>query len=423
MSSRTAQRPLPRRAPRLSAALAKPLTWPPALVLVGLLLGVVAATNRWMSWGAGFHYARADDERAYLAIANAFPHLPAERIADQHAQRWPIHWLIGGVADLLGAKPEIVYRYAAILLALAVCLTLAAVLMRLRTSTATALLCLATFALNPYALRYYGLAPGYLDDLGLELGIAVTLLGLVARRLPLVLAGLLAGVLCRQTMLPVVPVVALWVALAPDWRAASGSVRIGRAVAVLMLPIGAYLAIKGAAADFSRPGIPFSRLTIVDAVTGLPDTASDLVNHFAHVAIALLVIAALLAATLVRTELRDLPSAFWGSLAIGLVVVAQAAALNPDPVFNDYSSSNEPRLTAMSLGALVVTLAAARRATAPALALLALALLTIGTFHQDLTVLSTGSAGVTLALQAAVAGALAVAVWLSDRRPASRRPA
>ncbi len=406
--------------------LTAPLTWPTATAAIAVLLAIVGATNRWMSWSAGLIYARADDEHAYLLMARTAPGMTDQQLADQHADRWALHWLIGSIADLTGTQSETLYRYVAIALAVAVLLVLAAVLMRVGASAATALLCLSVVALNPYALRYYGLAPGYLVDLGLELGIALALLGLIARRLPLVLAGAVVGVLCRQTMLPLLPVLAVWVAFAPEWRADADRGRLGRAAAVLALPIAAYAIVHLVAADFSRRGVPFSRLTILDHVTALPGTASDLANHFAHVGIALLVITALLTATLLSTGLRGLPFAFWGSLAIGLVVIAQAAALNPDPVFNDYSSSNEPRLTAMALGALAVALAIARRtaeraapgrqAVAPTLALLALGLLAIASLHQDLTVISTGSAGVTFALQALVALALFAAVLYADRR-------
>lgn len=422
MASWTTQRAAPARSSiGLRAALAAPLTWPAASLIVALLLGLVAATNRWMSFAAGFVYARADDERAYLTIARAAPDLPADQIADQHAQRWPLHWLIGSVSDPTGIAPETLYGVAALALAVAMLLVLCAVLMRLGASTATTLLCLAVVALNPYALRYYALAPAYLVDLALELGVAVALLGLLTRRLPLVLAGALLGVVSRQTMLPLLPLLAAWVAFAPAWRGGNGRARLARATAVFALPLAAFLVVKAVAAGFSRPSISFSRLTILDHVAALPGTAGDLVNHFSHVAIVLLPVTGLLVALLVRTRLRDLPFVFWGCLAIGVVIVAQAAALNPDPVFNDYSSSNEPRLTALALGSLAVAIAAARPAVEPRLLLLALGALFLASFHQDLTILSTGSAGVTFALQALAGVVLGVAVWLSDQRTI-RRP-
>lgn len=401
---------------RVAASLSAPLTWRPALAIVGLLLGILTATNRWMSWGAGLVYARANDEHAYLTIAHAAPGLPSARIADQHAQRWPLHWLVGALADVTGARPEVVYRWAALALALAVCVVLAAVLMRIGASTATGLLALAVFALNPYALRYYALAPGYLADLAFELGVAVLLLGLVTRRLGLVLGALVVGTLARQTMLPVALVVALWVALGPDWRALRPRARLAAGAATLALPLLAWLAVTRVAADFSRPSVPLGRLTIVDHVLELPGSAGDLLGHLAHVAVVLLVVAGLLGAALWTTRARRLPSSCWVALAIGLAIVAQAVALNPDPVFDDWTSYNEPRLTALGLGALAVALAAARPAIRPGFAVLALGLLAVGSLHQSQTIASTGSAGATVALQGAVALTLLGAALLGGQR-------
>lgn len=416
----------------LLTSLRAPFGWRHAMPLVAGLLAAVAVTNRWMDWTAGFLHVQANDERAYLAIARAFPGLLDERIADQHAQRWTVHWAVGGLADLLGASPETVYRWMAIALTVAVVVVLAAVLIRAGVSLAAATLALGVVVLSPYAFRYYVLAPGYLADLVFELGLVLALLGLVRRSLPLVLAGLLVGVLGRQTMVVVAPVVGLWIALAPEWRPQGRRGATARALVVVALPVAAYMLAKGVAADFSRPGWPFSRLTILDTLLALPATASDLVSHVAHVGIALLAIGALLAATLVSVSPRELASLFWGSLAIGAVIVAQVLALNPDPIANDFSSTNQPRLTAIALPALAVAFASARRTAertsamardgAPLLASVGLALLLLGTVNHTYTVLSTGSAAATLLLQAIVAATLFGAVLVSDGRVMLARP-
>lgn len=417
----------------MANALRAPLSWRSALPLLAGLLALLGLTNRWLSWERGIDVAGATDQLSYLEIVHAYPGLPDSPLADQHAQRWTVHWLVAALADLIGAAPETVYRWAAIALAIAFCVVLCAVLMRLGVGTGVAALALAVLVLNPYALRFYGLGPGYLADLLFDLGLAALLLGLVARRLPLVVAGLAAGILARQTMLLIAPVAAAWIALAPAWRARLASQRGRTLAAVLAIatPLAVYLVVKAVAADFSKPGYPLSRLTILDTVMDLPGTAGDLVSHTAHVAIVLLPIAALLAATLWRTGLRGLPFELWGALAIGLVVIAQALALNPDPFAYDYSSSNEPRLTAIALGPLIVALAIARmrveassaeaRRRSPALAAVGVALLAVGSLHQTYTVVSTGSGGGTLGLQLAVAGALFAAVRLCDSDPERAR--
>jgi hypothetical protein len=406
--------------------LGKPVGWVEGLPLVAGLLAFVAATNRWLGWDGGFALVQANDQRAYLTIADAFPGLPTAEIADQHAQRWPVHWSIGGLADLFGTSPEAMYSWVAAVLAVAICAVLLAVLIRVRVSVAAAALALALFVLSPYAFRFYVFAPGYLSDLVFELALAVVLLGAVRRSLGLVLAGLAVGVLARQTMLVVAPVLALWIALAGDWRRPDGRRAWLAAGAAIVVPVLAYMVVQLGAADFAAPGYGLTRLTIVDTLMDLPGTGSDLVNHFAHVAIVLIVIAGLLAATLASVDLRRLPAEFWGPLAIGGVIVLQAIGLNPDPIAYDYSSTNEPRLTAMALPALGIALAVARRSVearyaearqnTALLAVVGVPLLALASLHQKFTAISTGSAAVTLLLQLLVGLALFGLVWAADRR-------
>lgn len=418
-----------RRGPRVQ--LRRPIEWAEGLPLVGLLLGFVAITNRWLGWNGGFDLVQANDQRAYLEIANAFPGLPDRELADQHAQRWVVHWSIGGLADLFGTSPEVVYSWVAALLAIAACVVLVAVLIRLGVSVATAAIALGVVVLAPYSFRFYVFAPAYLADLVFYLGLAVVLLGMARRSLPLVLAGLVAGVLARQTMLAVAPVIAVWIALAADWRRDGERSPWGAVAAALVLPALAYALAKQGASSFATEGFPLSRLTILDTLLDLPGTASDLANHAAHVAIVPIVVVALLAATLTSLDLRRQPADLWGPLAVGVAIVVQAVVLNPDPISYDYSSTNEPRLTSMALPAFAVALAVARRnveaasaaarENAPALMLLAIPLLALASLHQKFTVVSTGSAFATFATQVVVGLALFGATWVADRRLTVRR--
>ena len=79
------------------AGSATPSAGASGLALVAGLLAFVAVTNRWLGWDGGFDLVQANDERAYLTMANAFPGLPDVEIANQHAQRWLVHWSVGGV--------------------------------------------------------------------------------------------------------------------------------------------------------------------------------------------------------------------------------------------------------------------------------------------------------------------------------------
>jgi len=416
-----------------SAQLRGPVGWAEGLPLAGLLLAFVAVTNRWLGWNGGFDLVQANDERAYLKIAHAFPGLPDQEIADQHAQRWIVHWSIGGLADLFGTSPEVVYSWVAALLAIAACAILLAVLIRLGVSTAAAAIALGIVVLGPYAFRFYVFAPGYLADLVFYVALAAVLLGAVRRSLAIVLVGLVVGVLARQTMLFVMPVMAVWIALASDWRRSDGRRAWGATAAAVVLPLLAFVLAKQGASSFAMHGFPITRLTILDTVGDLPGTASDLGNHITHTAIVPIVVTCLLVATLTSLDPRRLPADFWGPLAIGGAIVFQTFALNPDPIAYDYSSTNEPRLASMALPAFAIALAVARRnvealseaarENAAALVLLVLPLLALASLHQKFTVISTGSAVVTFATQVVVGAALFAAVWVADRRLAVRRPA
>ena len=413
-------------------ALAAPLGWRVALGAVALLLTLLAVTNRWMDWAAGRRYQHAFDEDSYLVIARAVPDLPSRLLPDQHAQRWSLHWLVGAVAQVSGLSVETCYRVGAIALAIAICLVLAALLVRLGVSRITGVLCLAVLILNPYAFRFYVFAPGYLADLAFVLALGTALLGIVRRSFPLLAVGVLVGVLARQTMLPVVPVLAVWVALDPRWRVGDrdgdrppGRAALLRALALAALAFAAYAVVLLVAADFSQPGASLKHLTILYALEHLGDFGSDLAVHAARTAVAVLPVAALLAATLWRTGLRRHSATFWGALAVGATIVAQTLLLSPDPYRDDYGSSNEPRLAVLGLVPLVVALAVARiepgrsrvvrGAPLPAACALA-ALLLIGTLHHQYTVVSTGSTNGTTAVQLLVAALLLAVLAASDGR-------
>ena len=115
------------------------------------------------------------------------------------------------------------------------------------------------------------------------------------RSLALVLTALVLGVLARQTMLVLAPVIAIWILLADGWRGPDGRVSWVAAGSAIAVPAVVYGLATQLAAGFSAPGFPLSRLTILDTVLDLPETSGDLVNHFAHTAIVPIVVTAVLA--------------------------------------------------------------------------------------------------------------------------------
>ena len=96
-----------------------------------LLLAAAALTNRWMSFASGMRLVQAHDERSYRAIAGAAPSLPSEHLPIQHAERWPVHWLVGSLADLFGVSLDTAYRVAMAIAVVAVVGVVALVIRRL----------------------------------------------------------------------------------------------------------------------------------------------------------------------------------------------------------------------------------------------------------------------------------------------------
>ena len=138
------------------------------------------ATNRWMSWNAGFRLLMPYDEADYRVIATDAPRLPSVRLPEQHAQRFPFHYLLGLVAHAFGFGVPTAYRIAVILLSLLLAALLIAVLATVQASDWVAVICLAVFVLNTYSLRYYMIAPGMGVDLVFEAGMLVVVLGCCA---------------------------------------------------------------------------------------------------------------------------------------------------------------------------------------------------------------------------------------------------
>src|SRR5262249_45697925 len=151
-------------------------------------------------------------------------------------------------------------------------------------------------------------------------------------------AGLVLGVLGRQTAVPVGFAAALWVAFSPAWL----HVRYRYAAVTALAPVGIWLALHFGTMSFSfgeRGGV--HALTIV----GYLSDPSGLAGHLGRVVIAVVVPWALIAGAWIRTR-GDVPR---GALLVAAVIVLQPVALGPTS-----AGDNEPRLAALSLPALAV---------------------------------------------------------------------
>jgi hypothetical protein len=310
--------------------------------ILGGLLAFVAATNRWVSWQAGYQLLQAHDELDYRAIAVASPRLPTVKLQVQHAQRFAPHYLVGLIGHLIPLNTT--YELAAILTAVTSAALLLAVLRRTGVSRPVLAVCLATFILNTYSLRYYGLAPGEFADLLLDAAVLLTVLGLLEHRFPLVVVGIAGGTLARQTMVPVTIAIAAWLLLDPAWHTRSLRYRLGLSGTALVVCGVAYAAVVIVAKPFSAETTPdFSHFTLLANLEALPSGLGELGQHFLRCVNDLFSVGALLAAaTLARRKERHgarLPFAFWGCLLIAAAVILQPVVFSPQ-----YAAHNETRL-------------------------------------------------------------------------------
>jgi hypothetical protein len=395
--------------------------WGPMLLLTAGLLGFLAATNRWRDWDASLALVQANDERDYRAIASAAPHFPSPTLQNQHAQRFVFHYLIG----LLGRVFSVdgVYAVATGLVVIAILVVLMCVLRTLRLSTGAAVVCLAVFILNAYSVRYYLIARGEITDLFFDLGVVLSLWGLLARRYRLVLAGTIVAALARQTELPAAIVlgIVVWA-----WPAGSNSrtpVRAAQACLLPLIALAIYVLEAHVARSFSHDTTPgFSSFTVLGELGALPAGIGSLAQHVLRSVNGLFGVGALMLAAVIalpaRRRWRSLPAAFWACLAVGVAIAGQALALSAS-----YAAHNETRLSVLALGALVCALAVlldhldrGGRALSGGAAASLVVVLAVGSFHHLYTIVGTANASQTVVLQVAVAVAVLVILGMYGRR-------
>jgi hypothetical protein len=394
-------------------------------IVVGLL-AILAATNRWLSWTAGIALVQGHDAPVYRQMALAAPHLPTGKVGNQHAQVFPLVYLVGLVAHIIGVNVDDVFRAVAVGVILAICLALHVALTRAQVNTPAYAVCMALFILNTYSLRYYLIVPGYFLDITFVLALAITLHGLITRRYWLALAGVVLATLTRQTALPMTLALAWWVVFGEGWRDASTAARVARGCAIIVVPVAVFVAMVAISAPFSYSDTPsIVGLTILGNLEQLPSTFGALVNHAVRVANSLFAVISLTGVTLLawhRARVREkVPFEFIGCLVVGCSIALQAFLLN-----TNYSGHPE-RLTVLSLVSFVIGLAYLLRERERAgfkiparTATLMIAILTVGSLQYLFTVVGPTTAqqgGVLQLVAAIVIGALLWRVY--NLRPPS----
>ncbi len=121
--------------------------------------------------------------------------------------------------------------------------------------------CISLVVLNPYAIRFYALAPGYVADVIFQVGLAASVLAIVSRRYGLLLAGVSIAVLARQTILPAAVILALWMLIDGRRRPGAGT-RLALAGALVAVPVLLLLGVRfspGISRSATRRGSPKTR--------------------------------------------------------------------------------------------------------------------------------------------------------------------
>jgi hypothetical protein len=298
-------------------------------------------------------------------------------------------------------------------------------------SLQAAIVCVAVFILNTYALRPYLLAPGGIADLVFVFGATIAVRGLVLRSPFSLLGGLLIATAARQTALPPAAVAALAVAIDPAWRRRLERWQIPFAALTIGLPLAVYAVIRIVSHPFAGPPPTIDAMTLLGASLSL----GGLAQHFARCVNVLLSMGALLIATwwllrvtpagprARRSMIPNPPAAVLACLIFGLAIIIQPAVMNPA-----WASYNENRLSVMGLIPLVAAfglmLAEVERARARQLSVPVasgiVGLLALGSFHHIWTTVGTSNKGQTLVLEAFVA--VALLVILPRGFPRSRAP-
>jgi hypothetical protein len=380
---------------------------------VAAALGLfVLATNAWSdasSWGG--------DVVNYERMAHAAPGLPGgSAIGSAFTERFGFHWLVGAFADATGTGVRTSYHLAALVCALLVVLVAAAIFRALDVRRWVYVVGLAAFVLAAYSdIRDVLQAPGAVTDLTFVLGAAVMLLGLVRVNPGLVIAGVLVGLVARQTMLLAVLATAAWVLLDPAWRAQPTRRRAGTAAGALLAAAVAYVAIRAAVDPFTTPGAPDSPADTIVVHSGTP---RELGAHLLRCAIAVTVVAVplLAALALLRARAIAIPRRVWLSLLLFASIFIQPVVISPGFVG---FASNEQRLAGLALlplcAALAIALEAAARRGAvpdpsPRVLALVVGLLALGSLHHVSTWVGPASLAQFLVLQLVAALGVAAAV-------------
>lgn len=380
------------------------------LIFCFVLSCFLVVTNRWLTWDESMSLFHADDLLSYLPIANAAPSLPVSPLSHHHAQRFLIHYFVGSMSAWTGVSLPVVYRLVWALLTLSLAFLLGHTFTRAsRGRTPLFEMSWALLFMNPYFVRYYMAVPGLLQDVVFLLGTAIVLWALFERRVVALFCGLVLTGLGRQTVVMLLPGLAVWMLFAPAWRKAAMSARLARFAVALAAIVGTYFATDLLSASFSKHSVNLEHVTgIFSWLRSSEVSALTLAEHFLRVVIPYVPLAALLVG--LGSRIRPRRTLVCPEL-VSCFMFCAAIAVQPFLAGPDITGKNASRLSAMGLvfaaaAVLIVfakvTPASDERARKP-WSLLVVLCAVFGSFHHLYSVVGPSTAGQFAVLQGLLA--------------------
>jgi hypothetical protein len=368
----------------------------------------LAATNRWPGWDEGIRLLSLSDvKETYQVIAESFPNWPSSAVPFHKAQRFVFPYLLGAIAKSGLSVPLLFSLFTMmcivlILWAMQRSLRLGGVPTRVRIGA------LLFFCLQPYSLRYYGLAPGMGLDLAFVAGIALIGAGLLgSNTIILLLGGALAAV-SRQTTLLLIPGVLCFLFFSPEWRVRKLRLRIACASVFVCLVTAIYVWTARIGAAFALPN---TNLAVIMGIFD-PLQTENITMFFEHIMRCFLPLTAvILAILLCRPSWRD--ARVMAFLLMGAAVLAQPFMAGPG-----ITGQNGARLATMALLPFIFAWALAKKEDLSEREVLGLAAaLFFGSFHHIYTWIGPSGTLGSAALQAiAAVGCVATLVRRNPQR-------
>jgi len=176
-----------------------------------LFAAYLAATNRWFAWQDGVRFLFGQDVNDYLKLAVAAPSIDysGSDVAFHKIQRFFPNWLTGMSAIMFGTSPE---RAFAVLCAITATVTVYIwhrIFVLFKLGFVPYFLFMGLLFLNNYFFRYHAIVPGMYQGLFFLLGLSLFYYGLLSGGNTITCAGMIIGILGRQTMLFALP--GLWI--------------------------------------------------------------------------------------------------------------------------------------------------------------------------------------------------------------------